>query len=47
MSIQGADFNPSIHLGDDSEYVIGLSNFKTLNVILNIDETNSHMAIEQ
>ena len=40
-SILTADFNPPIYLEDNSDYVIGLSNFETFNVIPNIDETNN------
>lgn len=40
-SILTADFNPPIYLEDNSDYVIGLSNFETFNVIPNIDESNN------
>jgi hypothetical protein len=42
-SILSSDFNPPIYLDDDSDYVIGLSNFETFNVIPNIDETNNKL----
>jgi hypothetical protein len=40
-SILSADYNPPIYLDDDAEYVVGLSDFETFNVIPNIDETNN------
>lgn len=40
-SVLSADFNPPIYLEDDFDYVIGLVNFETFNVIPNIDETNN------
>lgn len=43
-SILTADFNPPIYLEGNSDYVIGLSNFETFNVIPNIDETNNIFA---
>lgn len=40
-NVLNADFNPPIYLDDNSDYVIGLTNFETFNVIPNIDETNN------
>lgn len=40
-STLSAHFNPPIYLENDSEYVIGLTNFETFNTIPNIDETNN------
>ena len=40
-SVLTADFNPPIYLGDDAEYMIGLTNFETFNSIPNVDENNN------
>lgn len=40
-STLSADFNPPIYLEDNSDYVIGLIDFETFNVIPNIDEKNN------
>lgn len=42
-STLSAHFNPPIYLENDSEYVIGLTNFETFNTIPNIDETNNRI----